>query len=101
MTNKMQLFGLFICTQSALHVSGDVFVHHQEHFTLFTASDIVHLCCFSLLGIYNFDVCVSVHRYIPPILLPADVMDEMKVLRISISSMTPAGSNIGELYQKV
>ena len=36
----------FICTQSALHVSGDVFAHHQEHLTVFTASDIVHLCCF-------------------------------------------------------
>ena len=45
MTNKMQLFGLFICTQSALHVSGDVFVQHQEHLTVFTASLIVHLCC--------------------------------------------------------
>jgi len=45
MTNKMQLFGLFICTQSALRVSGDVFAHHQEHFTVFTASDIVHLRC--------------------------------------------------------
>ena len=43
MTSKMQLFGLFICTQSALHVSGDVFAHHQEQVTVFTASDIVHL----------------------------------------------------------
>jgi len=41
----MQLLGLFICTQSALHVSGEVFAHHQEHLTVFTASDIVHLCC--------------------------------------------------------
>ena len=41
----MQLFGLFICTQSALHVSGDVFAHHQEHLTIFRASDIVHVCC--------------------------------------------------------
>jgi len=40
----MQIFGLFICTQSVLHVSGDVFAHHQEHMTVFTASDIVHLC---------------------------------------------------------
>ena len=39
-------FGLLICNQSALHVSGDVFAHHQEHLTVFTASDIVvHLCC--------------------------------------------------------
>ena len=41
----MQLFGLFICTQSALHISSDVFAHHQEHLIVFTASDIVHLCC--------------------------------------------------------
>jgi hypothetical protein len=41
MTNKMQIFGLFTFTQSALHVSGDVFDHHQEHLTVFTASDIV------------------------------------------------------------
>ena len=45
MTNKMQLFGLFICTQSALHVSGDIFAHHPEHLSVFTASDIVHLYC--------------------------------------------------------
>ena len=45
MTKKMQRFGSFICTQSALHVSGDVFAHRQEHLTVFTASDIVHLCC--------------------------------------------------------
>jgi len=41
----MQLFGLFICIQSALHVFSDVFTHHQEHLTVFTASDIVHLRC--------------------------------------------------------
>ena len=29
MTNKMQLFGLLIYTQSDLHVSGDVFAYHQ------------------------------------------------------------------------
>jgi len=45
MTNKMQIFGLLICTQSALHVSGDGFALHQEHLTAFTASDIVHLRC--------------------------------------------------------
>jgi hypothetical protein len=36
---------LFIYSQSALHVSGDVFTHHQEHLTVFTAPDIVHLYC--------------------------------------------------------
>jgi len=44
MTNKMQIFGLFICTQSARHVSSYVFDHHQEHLTVFTASSIVRLC---------------------------------------------------------
>ena len=32
-------FDLFICTQSVVHVSDDVFAHHQEHLILFTASD--------------------------------------------------------------
>ena len=41
----MQIFCLFICTQSAVHVSGDVFANHREHLTVFTASYIVHLCC--------------------------------------------------------
>jgi len=38
----MQIFGSFICTHSALHVTGDVFADHQEQLTVFTASDIVH-----------------------------------------------------------
>ena len=32
------IFGLFIYSLSALHVSGDVFAHHQERLTVFTAS---------------------------------------------------------------
>ena len=32
---------LFIHSQSVLHVSGGVFSNHQEHLTIFTASDIV------------------------------------------------------------
>ena len=39
----MQLFGLFLCTQSALYVSGYICAHHQERFTVSTASDIVHV----------------------------------------------------------
>ena len=64
----MQIFGVFICTQSALHVSGDVFAHHQEHLTVFTAA--AGWC----------------HGRDGP---------------SSISSMTPAGSNVGGLYQKL
>jgi len=37
-TNKMQLYRLIHYSKSALHVSGDVFAHHQEHLTVFTAS---------------------------------------------------------------
>jgi hypothetical protein len=35
-TNKMQLCRLIYYSKSALHVSDDVFAHHQEHLTLFT-----------------------------------------------------------------
>jgi len=37
-TNKMQLYRLIYYSYSALHVSGDVFAHHQEHLTAFTVS---------------------------------------------------------------
>jgi hypothetical protein len=61
----------------ALHASGDVFAHHQEHFTVFTASDNIHpSCCW----------------------LVSWMMDELKLLAVS-SSMTPAGSNLSEHYQ--
>ena len=33
LTNKMQLCRLIYYSQSALNVSSDVFVHHQEHLT--------------------------------------------------------------------
>jgi hypothetical protein len=45
-TNKMQLYRLIYFSQSALHVSGDVFTHNQEHLTV----------------IFLFRVCKSV-RY--------------------------------------
>jgi len=38
----MQLYGLIYYSQSALHVSGDVFAHHQEHLTVFTTSGSFH-----------------------------------------------------------
>jgi hypothetical protein len=43
--------------------------------------------------------CIYSFWYCPPILLPAGIMDEMEL--ISISSMTPAGSNIGGQYHKL
>jgi len=31
MTNKMQLCRIIYCSLTALHVSSDIFAHHQEH----------------------------------------------------------------------
>jgi hypothetical protein len=44
---KMQLYRLIYFSLSALHVSGDVFVHYQEHLTVFTVSGSVHLGCYT------------------------------------------------------
>ena len=44
-TNKMQLYRIIYYSQSALRVLGDVFTHHQEHLTVFTASGNIHQCC--------------------------------------------------------
>ena len=54
MTKKLQIFGLFICTQSALHVSGDIFAHHQEHLTVFTAYDTVHYVAAGRCHVFPF-----------------------------------------------
>jgi len=70
-TNKMQLFWL-IYSQSALHVSGDVFAHRQEHLTVFTASTNIAASWY--------------HGW-----------DE----QLHLSSMITAGSSIGGQYQKL
>jgi hypothetical protein len=41
-TNKMQIYRLIYCSWTALHVSGDVLAHHQEHLTVFTISGSIH-----------------------------------------------------------
>jgi hypothetical protein len=38
----MQLCRLIYYSLSALHVSGDVFAHHQKHLAVFTVSGSVH-----------------------------------------------------------
>jgi len=38
----MRLYRLIYFSLSALHVSGDIFVHHQEHLTVFTVSGSIH-----------------------------------------------------------
>jgi hypothetical protein len=49
-TNKTQLYRFIYFSLSALHVSGDVFVHHQEHLTVFTVSGIIHSSCYRLVS---------------------------------------------------
>ena len=41
-TQQGALYRLMYYSKSALHVSGDVFAHHQEHLTVFTVSGSVH-----------------------------------------------------------
>jgi hypothetical protein len=61
---------LLLVTSSVLHVLGNVFAHHQEHWTVFTVSGSVHPSCCWLVSWVGFN-----------------------------SSKTPAGRNMGEHYQ--
>jgi hypothetical protein len=44
------LYTLICCSKSALHVSGDVFAHHQEQLTVFTLSGNVYPSCCRLVS---------------------------------------------------
>ena len=44
------LYRLIYYSKSALHVSGDVFAHHQEHLTVFTVPGSVHPSCCRLVS---------------------------------------------------
>jgi hypothetical protein len=44
------LYRLIYYSKSALHVSGDVSAHHQEHLTVFTVSGSVHPSCCRLVS---------------------------------------------------
>jgi hypothetical protein len=46
----IQLCRLIYYSKSALHVSDDVFAHHQEHLTVFTVSGSVHSSCCRLVS---------------------------------------------------
>ena len=56
------LYRLIYYSKSAVHVSGDILAHHQEHLTIFTVSGSVHpSCCpagvldeFQLIRLYSF-----------------------------------------------
>jgi hypothetical protein len=47
---KNALYGLIYYFKPALHVSGDVFFHHQEYLTVFTVSGSVHSSCCRLVS---------------------------------------------------
>jgi hypothetical protein len=49
-TNKIQLYRLIYFSLSALHVSGAVFAHHQEHLTVFIVSGSIHPGCYRLVS---------------------------------------------------
>ena len=56
------LYRLIYYFKSALHVSGDVSAHHQEHLTVFTVSGSVHLSCCRLvsrMGIVAVDLAMK------------------------------------------
>jgi len=73
------LYRLIYYSRSSLHVLGDIFVHHQEHLTVFTVSCNVHPSCCQLVSrrdtswqqlewtlpdtVNTFQVHGSVHRY--------------------------------------
>jgi len=57
--NKMQLCRLIYYYKSALHVSGDVFAHHQEHLTVFTVSGSVHTNCCRLVSSVSWNADTS------------------------------------------
>jgi len=40
----MQLRGIIYYSLAALHVSSDIFAHHQEHLNFIAASGITHVC---------------------------------------------------------
>jgi hypothetical protein len=48
--NKIQICRLIYYSISALHVSVNVFAHHQAHLTLFTVSGSIHPSCCRLVS---------------------------------------------------
>ena len=48
------LYRLIYYSKSALHVSDDVFAHHQEHLTVFTVSGSIHPSCCHLVSRMSF-----------------------------------------------
>jgi len=56
MANKMQLCRIIYYSLAALHVSIDIFAHHQEHLNCITASGITYVCRCRLVAGSNIRV---------------------------------------------
>ena len=52
-------YRLIYYSKSALHVSGDIFAHNQEHLTVFTVSASVHPSCCHLVSWMSFQLNTS------------------------------------------
>jgi len=68
-SNKMQLFTVYLYLETALHVSGGISTHHQERIKL----HLQHLV------------------FVTPLLLPAAIVEELKLLMMG-------GSNTRNMY---
>jgi uncharacterized protein YtpQ (UPF0354 family) len=57
------LYRFIYYSKSALHVSGNVFTHHQEPSTVFTVSGSVHPSCYRLVSWMGFNSFETPHNY--------------------------------------
>jgi hypothetical protein len=60
----MQLYRLIYYSKSALHVSGDIFAHHQEHLTVFAVSGSVHPSRCRLVSWMSFQLIQDTSRQV-------------------------------------
>jgi hypothetical protein len=72
-TNKMQRYTVYLYLETALHVSGGTFIHHQEHIQLY----LQHLV------------------FVTPLLISAAVVEELKPVRVCCGWRTPQYTQTG------
>jgi len=84
MTNKMQLCRIIYYSLAALHVSSDIFAHHQEHLNCITASDITHVRRCQLAATYVCNTTISKFWLSPDFgFSPVDDCTSVKITIIS------------------
>ena len=109
------LYRLIYFSKSALHVSGDIFTHHQEYVTVFTVCGSVYSSCCRLVswmswnGVTNKMQLYRLTYYSKSALRASgDVFvhhqEHLAVFTVSGSVQPsccrlPAGRNLGKLYQ--